>query len=432
MKIALRLGIFRDRAVLEQEPDLAPAIVVPAHIAAYSQDGLWGFLRGIAEAKGLNAPPFFYDPMTYWFDIPAQFWSRGSESRQGNPLTLPVVDLDDIRPAFKALLDRYGMTTAVQSATSGPQFKREFIETGVGAALDFQREGSTPKGKKTVDKYAEILGLALSPVGMTPERLVAPYFSVPGVDPTSLVDQAALNAKALAARREGEEMWAVLAVESSRGLNALPPASAQALALDKFDGVGVWVSDLDEHESSLEALQRYRALVSSLGLPVWIMYGGYFSLLLADEGVATVSHGIYYTESKKLRGPVGSGPAPERYYVPALHRFYTPAAAFALLRRIPTLACTCPVCGPGVDDLIRESAAAAASAAARMAWIRRLQQHFLFCRAAEVKAVTTRERSELLDELQNTSAAVRRASGPQLAALSVSAAHLDRWLTALT
>jgi hypothetical protein len=346
-------------------------------------------------------------------------------------LALPIEDLDAIRPAFRALLERYGMAEEVGQAADGADLRRRFVEVGVRACLDFQREGSEPTKQKTVDKYAEILGQPISPGGMRPRHLVAPYFAVGQLDEASLADQAALNAAALAAKADDETMWCVLAVESVKALAPLTPAARELLAVPSFQGAGVWVSDLDEHEASVEVLRRYRSLVSSIGRPVWVMYGGYFALLLGVEGVMNVSHGIYYTESKKMRGPVGSGPAPERYYVPALHRFYPPAVAFRLIQVLPAFQCSCEACAPGLDDLIRESKAASGSPSQRMAWIRRLQRHFLHCRDTEVRAVAERPRSSLVKELRAANALVAELGRSRLTALPISSDHLERWATAL-
>jgi hypothetical protein len=403
------------------------AIVVPAHIAAYARDGLWGFLRGIGRSRAPQDPSFFYDPMSYWLDIPPEFWSKGSEARRGQPLSLPIDDLDRIRPAFAALLDAYGMTEAAKVSATGAELRRRFVENGVSACLDFQRQGSEPKGKKTVDKYAAILGQTLEGSGMRPQRLVAPYFAVRDLDPRSIADQAAINMAALGNRKQGETMWSVVAVDSSARIGRIGPTSRESLKLDEFDGVGLWISGLDEHDAPAETLMRYRELIKSLERSVWIMYGGYFAILLANDGVANVSHGIYYTESKKMRGPVGSGPAPERYYIPGLHRFYLPGPAFRFLGMVPQMQCDCPDCSSGLDDLIRQSAAASSSPAARMAWIRRLQRHFLYCRAAEVEATNSRPTRELVADLREAAALVASLGQSRLSALAISPAHLRTW-----
>src|SRR5450759_3394068 len=178
MKNSLRLGLFRDRPIFETMLSADNPIVVPAHIAAYSRDGLWGFLRGVAEAQGSSSPQFFYDPMSYWLDVPTEFWSKGSDAGQGEPLALPIDDVERIRPAFLALLRAYGMEGAIKTVANEEALRAAFIADGVGPCLAFQRKGSEPKGEQAVNKYAQILGLPLTGTSMFPQRLVAPYLPI--------------------------------------------------------------------------------------------------------------------------------------------------------------------------------------------------------------------------------------------------------------
>src|SRR5665811_1194816 len=63
----IRVGIFRDRPVLESCRAAYTSVIVPAHIAAYAGDGLWGFLTGVRRAGG--PLDFWYDPMTYYIEL---------------------------------------------------------------------------------------------------------------------------------------------------------------------------------------------------------------------------------------------------------------------------------------------------------------------------------------------------------------------------
>ena len=108
--VSLRLGIFRDRPVFEQGG--LRGTVVPAHIAAYAGDGLWGFMQGVANASSTQSPNFFYDPMTYWLYLDPQYWARGSEAGRRPMATLPM-PADEIRPAFRALLRAYDLLDVV-------------------------------------------------------------------------------------------------------------------------------------------------------------------------------------------------------------------------------------------------------------------------------------------------------------------------------
>jgi hypothetical protein len=423
--IALRLGVFRDRPVFEEMLGAANPIVVPAHIAAYSPDAIWGFLKGVAESHSTTNACYFYDPMTYWIDLEPKYWC-GEDGRL--PTSVPI-DRSKIRPSFLKLLIAYGMLDSVEKRTRPEDVRADFISSAVGPCLDYQRSGSVPKGTKTVNKYAEILGQPIDNSGLTPCRLVAPYFHLADLSMVGVAGQARLNVESLALRRQGEELWAVVALDSAT-YATVPGNVRTALTLDDFDGVGLWVSGLDEHDASLATLNAYRSLIASIRRPVWLMYGGYFGLLLGPEGVTQVSHGIYYTESKKVRGPVGSGPAPFRYYVPALHRFYPPDSAFRLIEDVPGLACNCRACTGGLASLKAELGALS-SPSSKMAWARRLQRHFLACRAAEVAGVNSSKREDLARELKATATTLDTLGRTRTGALEISYGHLRTWAAAL-
>jgi hypothetical protein len=416
----LRLGLFRDRPVFEAAQQLFGPIVVPAHIAAHSPDGLWGFM------KGVGPKPFFFDPMTYWLWLPPKFWLRGSEAARGPDLPMPV-DGGQIRPAFAKLLDAYGLLDAA-THEGDAQFRSLALERLPSACLDFQRRGIVPKTTKAVSKYAAILGIDVDDEGFTPSRLVAPYRPLDGA--AALADQRTLNLTTLDAIDPTEEVWAVVALDSARIFRSLDANQLSELALDRFAGIGLWVGGLDEHHASADDLRRYRALVRSIGRPVWLMFAGYFGVLLSYDGVCEVSHGVFYTESKQLQGPVGSGPPADRYYIRALHRFYEPTRAFQILELIPEFECTCPEC-PDLGTLRAASVAARTDSIRRMDWIQRLQRHFLGSRRREIEAAAALPLEDLLQELTDAKAQVDAVPRSLRSATGLEADHLGRWLDAL-
>src|SRR5688500_6611936 len=168
LQSSVRLGLFRDRPVLDHRRATFQSVVVPAHIAAYAADGLWGFLRGIDAAR------FFYDPMTYWFLLPPRYWVRGSESAHGQDIGLPV-PVGEIRPAFRSLFEAYGLLSAATSALSREAYQAEVVEKLAVRSLEFQRAGIEAKTEKAVSKYARLLGQDATTHGFAPDRLVAPY-----------------------------------------------------------------------------------------------------------------------------------------------------------------------------------------------------------------------------------------------------------------
>ncbi len=432
MKIGVRLGVFRDSTVLGGVlPDEAP-IVVPAHIAAYALDGLRGFLGEIARARRKEWVDYVFDPMTYWVDLPSRYWSRGSERRQGQDLRLPFsADADTrqlIRPTLLALLREYGLATALFE-TDLPGMRARLLEA-VPACIGFQRNGTRTRQSRARGKYARILELAADEEAILPMAVVTPYVKLRGLREADVADQVVLNTRSLEVRDPGESMWTVLALEGSATIGALPATTASSLGIPSFDAVGVWISDFDEYVEPTERLKGLRRLLQSLNRPAWIMYGTYFSLLLGRDGVDLVSHGIYYTESKKMEGPVGSGPPPERYYVPALHRFYEPSSALTLIDAVPEFACSCSEC-PSTAALRAEAAAAGSSPSRRMAWAQRLQRHFLLARQRELELVATMGLGDLLEQLAEAERRFEAADVNLRTATGMSVGHLATWRQAL-
>lgn len=432
MRIGVRLGVFRDREVIAGVlPPDAP-IVVPAHIGAYALDGLRGFLADIAKDRGTDWVDYIFDPMTYWVDLPSRYWSRGSERGRGQDLVLPLTPGVDekkvIRPTLVALLREYGLGRAVFE-TDLQGMRRRLLDA-VGACLEFQRRGTMTTRGRARGKYARILELAAEQEAIQPMAIVAPYLKLHGLGDVDAADQMVLNARSLEARLPGEAMWTIIAIEAGAQLGAIDQAVGHGLRLAEFDAVGVWASDLDEYTESSQRLRHYRQLLRSINRPIWILYGTYFSMLLAADGVELVSHGIYYTESKRMEGPIGSGPPPERYYLPSLHRFYEPTAAFRLIELVPDFECPCPEC-PSLDVLRAEASAAGSSPARRVAWAQRLQRHFLLARQRELDAVKTSTLPELVAQLEVARAAVEGLDPTDLGAITVSVAHLATWRAAL-
>jgi hypothetical protein len=416
----LRLGLFRDRPVFEAAQELFGPIVVPAHIAAHSPDGLWGFMKGVGPKA------FIFDPMTYWLWLPPKFWLRGSEAARGPDLPMPV-DGDQIRPAFAKLLDAYGLLDAATQADDA-RFRSLALERLPSTCLDFQRRGIAPRTSKAVSKYAAILGIPVDDEGFNPSRLVAPYRPLDAA--ASLTDQRALNLATLGALGPTEKCWAVVALDSPQVLRSIGADQLSELGVDNFTGVGLWVGGLDEHHASADDLRRYRALIRSIGRPVWLMFAGYFGVLLSYDGVREVSHGVFYTESKRLQGPVGSGPPAERYYIEALHRFYEPTRAFQILELIPEFECPCSEC-PDIATLRAASVSARTDSIRRMDWIQSLQRHFLRVRRREIEAVAAAPREELLQDLADVKARVEAVPRSLRSATGLEADHLGRWLDAL-
>ena len=100
-----------------------------------------------------------------------------------------------------------------------------------------------------------------------------------------------------------------------------------------FDGLIVYVNDLQEYSAPSATLKKYANLVvllQGLGKPLFGLFGGYFTLLLRKIGLGCFSNAVGYGEYRDS-GYHQGGQAVRRYYIPKLHRYFTETDAETLL-----------------------------------------------------------------------------------------------------
>lgn len=87
-------------------------------------------------------------------------------------------------------------------------------------------------------------------------------------------------------------------------------------------GVWLWFDGYDELRASLEELVAFRSIVSTLGkkMRVYNLHGGYFSMLLAHDGLTGISHGVGYGERSDVAKIIGAAAPTVRYYLPAIRK----------------------------------------------------------------------------------------------------------------
>jgi|GEM_PF-3644417 len=238
-----------------------------------------------------------------------------------------------------------------------------------------------------------------------------------------------MNDIVLREAQPGDELWGVVAFESIQSTRPVDEIGGY-LQLGGFSGLGLWVGGFDEHSAPVRALVQYRHTIRSLRAPVWLMYAGYFGVLASFDGVAKVSHGVFYTESKRLVGPVGSGPPADRYYIARLHRFYEPVRALSIIRAIPEFACECPDCQP-LDELMEAASMIRPGSPMRAEWVARLQRHFLQCRSAEVEAIESMSPADAYRDLVRSAEIVGILPLSIQRSLGLHDRHLLHWAEAI-
>jgi hypothetical protein len=336
--------------------------------------------------------------------------------------------LDPRTPILQADFDRQSIRRAHLEIADvhGPTVRQIFVNRPLQAAdvspltadmaasvLTFQKEFAQQSAEK-VDKYAKLLGEEVESAYGGPHFLIPPYFrSGARNDPWYPVSLGL----ARAAVREKERYRLAPVLHITPGF---PENEFREMANDYadpgFDGLIVFVNDLQEYAAPATTLRKYAGLVAllqDLGKPLFGLFGGYFTLLLRKIGLGCFSNAVGYGEYRDSGYHVG-GQAVRRYYIPKLHRYFTDTDAQTLQNIVggALLRCACAVCRrrrPLTDFTSQE-----------------LLDHFLITRLTEIQQAGPTDLSNLLDELDETRATLENYPIP-----FDRYSHLREWVEAL-
>jgi len=344
--------------------DKYDGLIIPLSVACVFKQGTGGFVLTLKTQYAL-------DPRT--------------------PILQADFDRQSIRRAHLEIADVHGPTVR-QIFLSGPLRPADVSPLAADIAarvLSFQKQFAQQSAEK-VDKYAALLGEEVESAYGGPHFLIPPYFRSSGRnDPWY---QVSLDV-AKAAVREKERYRLAPVLHITEGF---PENEFEAMANDYnnpgFDGLIVFVNDLQEYVARATTLTKYANLVALLqgqGKPLFGLFGGYFTLLLRKVGLGCFSNAVGYGEFRDS-GRHEGGQAVSRYYIPKLHRYFTVTDGETILNIVGggLLRCACSVCRrrrPLTDFTSRE-----------------LLDHFLNARLTEIHQAGPTGLSDLLDELDET------------------------------
>lgn len=370
-------------------------LLVPGTVAAFQREGTGGFVLSLSASD--SQTPYVIDPRSPLFQ---QVIAEPKRSHT----------------ALKAILGLPENYLPVASA-----FTDELVGLVAGKWAEFNCNYKDGAGAK-FDKYAKRLGNLDRSAASEPKIVLAPYFvSGSTADPWWAVSTNlhARTRAAVTAIRATTKCVRVVATEDVSALDALLAALASEAEL------AVWVSGLDEHESSTEALIAYGRAIKNAAARnqrLFALYGGFYSVLLAGAGLRGSSHGIGYGENRKWIELPQSGPPPSRYYLPELHKYIRPELADVLWGAGVTH-CECPVCEANPPILLD---------------YHELMMHSVHCRAREIESwqgLSLADASKRLDaELKEFMDRLEKAQiqeEPFKRTAVSSTGHMPRWIDAL-
>jgi hypothetical protein len=376
--------------------DLASAIdglVVPGTVAAFQRQGTGGFVLTLSATT--EGPDYVIDPRFPLFQ---------------QPLRSP-------KASHLELAELFGVPELVTESQPSPgALSPQRVESIASGWVEFNAAYQTATSAK-FEKYARRLNEEVDlPRAKAPLYVLAPYLVASAVDdPWWNASRALFDAT----RNLAHNTLRVVAASDARSLAAL-------LTTVEDDRLVVWVSGLEELEFDPAILATYASAIrdaGARGTGVFALYGGFFSVLLAGEGLRGSSHGIGYGEYRHWIELPQSGPPPARYYMPILHRYVSQEFAYEFWLMNPEVAtCNCPECA-GAPPIALE--------------YHGLMKHSVHCRATEIvewrdldlvaKAVRLEREHEVFVQtlVSPTVSVVVRAQGERVAS------HMPRWAQAL-
>jgi len=294
-------------------------ILVPATIAAFQRQGTGGFVLSLSATD--ESPPYIIDSR---FPL---FQQRLEAPKKSHTALAELLDDDEL-----VLTDHEPTPTEFPKDRIDPM-ARHWVEFNLGYG---QRENAN------FDKYAKRLGQDVRPEqAKAPEAILAPYFACrDSRDPWW--ERSTAFFESTKAQAGDVRCLRVLCALTGAGLDDLLATVSEA------EQLVIWVSDLDEHNTTADELMSYRKAVengSRRGHELFALYGGFFSVLLGAAGLRGASHGIGFSEHRSWRELPKSGAPPARYYLRRVHRYVVQDLAQVLYEVSPAITeCPCPHC----------------------------------------------------------------------------------------
>ncbi|NBD34368.1 MAG: hypothetical protein GVY30_00025 [Chloroflexi bacterium] len=297
-----------DQHTIVELSQIIDGVIVPATVAAFQKDGTGGFVLSLSARE--SAPDYVIDPR---FPLYQQAL-RGSERKPKKSHLM-----------LSELLEDEGL---VQASDPSPNDFDDKRLAGIAKKWVEFNLGYTEVDAK-FQKYAERLGERILPQdAKTPKYIIAPYFMASGVEDPWWERSQRFFELTKEAVGSDSECLRVVAVKSA---DALPDA-IESISEER---IGLWVNDLHElttDPADLAGYLRGIRAASASEISVFALYGGFFSVIASKVGLNGSCHGIGFGEHRKWVELPSSGPAPARYYSPALHRYVSQEDAYQLWR----------------------------------------------------------------------------------------------------
>lgn len=330
----IRFGLSRKKEFLRDTRKLFNGLVVPANILLYQYKSTPSIIYRTEQ-------PFVVDPMSYLFGQPYETFKKRVKKGVGY----------EFKPSFRKLMENHGLSVddfinvrheKLISLLLKNQSDRELF---VQNSLSFQRN--------TVGECLEKASKDMEEDYIN-EKTEKPMFLIPPYllwDNNNDIIRLNLDIARFACDMKIDPpVYPMIFIEKSHLVNNSTFDMLEDWISLNPKGFCLWINDFKEIEANVHEIQGLIKLIKLLSgnkkRDVFMLFGGYFSLLLYHFGLSAISHGTSFSESRWVKASVqkGSGPAPIRYYIRDLHRFFSLDDAIRVLYKRDDLLCDCLVC----------------------------------------------------------------------------------------
>lgn len=316
----VRYGTPADQKYLVNEfRDTYDQLIVNANILAHMPGALTTFISQHAKSK-----PFLIDPQTHAFQHDLSALESQSEESEGK-----------LKKSIAKLLEAYGdpvrsrvlsQRSVLPSDFESPSVRAGFCERVLKFQFDSIQSEASESPTSKYFRFLEKKGLREAKAAR-PTAVVAPYFYLAA---TTYREWLKTNVDcARDAAKVAKKLGTPLGIQIVLSKDVLIDNEVRAEVVEAYRQLSpgiflLWVDGLVEQTATQSMLEKVIELVERLGTkaPVVNLYGGYFSIALLRSGrvpgLAGVSHGLEYGESRAVT-PVGGGIPVAKYYLPSLH-----------------------------------------------------------------------------------------------------------------
>jgi hypothetical protein len=420
--VIYRVSSGKEAALLAPLKDRCGGLVISGHTGAYFRSSVTGLIRTMDL-------PFFVDP-SVWLLARDSDRIRKDDGQLRNSIDRYVDQLGD---EVDRIVRKGGRSLKASDFFDGTSWNNKLIDEIIKGSVAGQEDFVDPTRQRTLDELLDLAG-GDAPHGKTyaPAFVVAPYFF--GENVADLWYKVTVELlKRTIARKSPHPVYGVICVPK----DILDDKTERETLVRDFaqaTGVFIWISEFHDSGRESEATVRgYLSLVRALiqkGRPVYVLYGGYPSLLLMKLGLKGICHGLCYGDSKSVYQIPSTGPPPSRFYLTFSKTKVPLVEAQALYASKPRRPCSCSECAAFGSNRTKWSQLEV------NAFFRRLRSdealpkhHFATCRWEEARAVSRRSLDTLLsdwDQLWTENSALDPGS------IDVRRTALDLWRKVLT